>query len=374
MSRADGAGVAADRLAVSQLLQILQEQHLALQRQNAEVIERINGQLGRIGGSLVIQGLLDRVPEFTGKEKLEDWLQEINKSKLTHGLSDKEVCQLMWAKSRGTVSRVVGRKLTEKPTTTHEELVTLLENEYGQLVDGQHAFSKLTKLKQGKDEELSSYIERLFPLVERAYGEKWKTAHAGVVQPQLVGIFMEGLKDREVKLRIYRKGVTTIDEAIEIAKAEELSKRRFPLPGPSRGPEQRTFSQPRREEPMELGHHGRRVACFGCGGPHKQTDCPREGRRRGVNTVGGQEPVRRTPLPRSDPRVNKPPINRTQGSGRDYRTGWGANQGNQGTTGYPGRSPRVSNKVKEEDWRLRRCYRCHKEGHFAAQCQAQPLN
>ena len=225
MSRADGAGVAADRLAVSQLLQILQEQHLALQRQNAEVIERINGQLGRIGGSLVIQGLLDRVPEFTGKEKLEDWLQEINKSKLTHGLSDKEVCQLMWAKSRGTVSRVVGRKLTAQPATTHKELVTLLENEYGQLVDGQHAFSKLTKIKQGKDEELSSYIERLFQLVGKAYGEKWKTAHTDVVQPQLVGIFMEGLREREVKLRIYRKGVATLEEAIAIAKAEETEKR-----------------------------------------------------------------------------------------------------------------------------------------------------
>ena len=67
MSRDEGAGVAADRIAVSQLLQILQEQHLALQRQNAEVIERINGQLGRMGESLLTQGVLDRVPEFTGK-------------------------------------------------------------------------------------------------------------------------------------------------------------------------------------------------------------------------------------------------------------------------------------------------------------------
>ena len=355
MSRADGAGVAADRLAVSQLLQILQEQHLALQRQNAEVIERINGQLGRIGGSLVIQGLLDRVPEFTGKEKLEDWLQEINKSKLTHGLSDKEVCQLMWAKSRGTVSRVVGRKLTEKPTTTHEELVTLLENEYGQLVDGHHAFSKLTKIKQGKDEELSSYIERLFQLVGKAYGEKWKTAHTDVVQPQLVGIFMEGLREREVKLRIYRKGVATLEEAIAIAKAEETEKRRFPLPGPSRPPVERAvFGPPGREE-VQL--HGR-VAYYGCGGVNKQNDWPKEGSMRG------------RPPPQ---RIDRGQFERSRDPNRGYKFGYGATWRNQGTQVYQGKQVEARSNLKEEDWRLRRCYSCHKEGHFAAKCREIPL-
>ena len=213
---------------MSQLLQMHHEEAQQVQKQSAEAFEKLSVQLGKVTGSLLTQGALNSVSEFSGKEKFSDWIQQVEKCRLIHGLTEHDACQLVWAKSKDTVSRLVGRALKEKPETTFNELSALLEREYGDIVDKQQAFIKLTSVRQYRDEDMSSYVERLLQLADRAYGSGWRDDPRDYIEDQLVSIFMEGLRSQELKMRIYRKQVREIDEAIKIAKAEDFSKKRFP--------------------------------------------------------------------------------------------------------------------------------------------------
>ena len=122
---------------------------------------------------------------------------------------------------------------------------------------------KLTGVRQGREEGISSYVERMLRLANQAYGPNWRNDPRDFIEDQLVSIFMEGLRSNDLKMRIYRKQVREIDEAIEIAKTEDLSKKRFPWASSSRQ---------RNEEAMEV-EHNRRRGCFKCGGPHQSSEC-----------------------------------------------------------------------------------------------------
>ena len=311
---------------MSQLLQMHHEEAQQVQKQSAEAFEKLSVQLGKVTGSLLTQGALNSVSEFSGKEKFSDWIQQVEKCRLIHGLTEHDACQLVWAKSKDTVSRLVGRALKEKPETTFNELSALLEREYGDIVDKQQAFIKLTSVRQYRDEDMSSYVERLLQLADRAYGSGWRDDPRDYIEDQLVSIFMEGLRSQELKMRIYRKQVREIDEAIKIAKAEDFSKKRFPGVFTPRQRNDGVAQGRRHEEAMEV-EHNRRGGCFNCGGPHRRQDCrEREFRQKRVQAV------------------------QSQNRGQD------------------------DERLRQEDWRQRRCFNCHQVGHYAARCRQKRLN
>ena len=64
-----------------------------------------------------------------------------------------------------------------------------------------------------------------------------------------------------LKTRIFRLRPKTVAEAIQLAKSESISHKRF-------------ARNERIEEPMEV-NHGRPRGCFHCGGPHKGRVCPK---------------------------------------------------------------------------------------------------
>ena len=326
---------------------------MLMQRQNTEVFSALGTQLGKMNASLVTQGAMSGVSEFSGREKVTDWILEIDKCQSIHRLSDADTCQLAWAKSRGNASRQIGRKLKENPELEWAELKSGLEQEYGRIVDNQQAFVLLTNVKQGKEEAVSSFMERFLALTSRAYGEDWRTTQTELVQEQLVTLFMEGLRSQDIKLRIYRKQVKKVDEAINIAKAEELAKKRFPGDNTPRS---------RQEEEMEVDHH-RRAGCFQCGGPHGQRNCPRNGREdKRIHAVVSQ---------RLDKGDRNPNSGRLEGGkrrmGRRYDTasnGWNDQRGRN----------QDSSRIAEDDRRYRRCFFCHQPGHYRFQCKARTLN
>ena len=99
-----------EQVTVNQLLQMHHEQSQEVQKQSVEAFERLSVQLGKVTGSLLTQGALSSVSEFSGKEKFGEWMQQIEKCKLIHGLNERDACQLVWAKSKGTASRLVERR------------------------------------------------------------------------------------------------------------------------------------------------------------------------------------------------------------------------------------------------------------------------
>ena len=314
---------------VSDLLKLHHEEAQEMQRQSVKAFESLNAQLGVVNGCLLTQGALGSVSEFTGKENFYEWIQEIEKCRKIHGLNENNTCQLVWAKTKGTVSQLVGRILKQTPDTTFSQLKGVLEREYGNIIDKQQAFIQLTTVRQGTNENVTSYVERLLCKADRAYGDNWRNDPRDFIEDQLVSIFMEGLRSHEIKTKIYQQNVREIDEAIRIAKSYDLCKKRFPT----------TFSQTHRNEPMVQGRqrnempmevdHSRRLACYNCGGPHRQREC----RERSV-------------------RQKKVHVVENQRRGQDTRRNW----------------------TKEEDRKYRRCYICHQVGHFAAQCRQKYLN
>ena len=308
----------ADEVTINQLLSMQHEQISAVLQQigvqNATATSTMEDKLSQVSQTMLRIGAMGRLPTFSEKGKVTDWIQEVDKCRAIYNLTDGDTCQLAWEKTSGTVSRLVGRKLKENPRFTWAELKELLETEYGTVVDRQQAFINLTGVRQQKEEGVAGYTERFLAMTGKAYGEEWRSEITPLVEGQLVSIFMEGLRSRELKLRMYRKGTTTINEAIAVAKSEDLSKKRFP------GMSWRRASD--EEEPMEVDKV-RRGGCFQCGGPHRSKDC------------------------------------------RQQRT----LQRPQRVQAIDNRAPRQL----EEDRLYRRCFRCHKVGHFRAQCRA-PLN
>ncbi len=305
-------------MTVNQLLSMQHEQISAVLQQigaqGATANRTMENKLGQVSQTMLRIGAMGRLPTFSEKGKVTDWIQEMDKCRSIYELTDSDTCQLAWEKTSGTVSRLVGRKLQENPRLTWTELKELLETEYGTVVDRQQAFINLTGVRQQREEGVAGYTERFLTMTGKAYGDDWRTEMTPLVEGQLVSIFMEGLRSRELKLRMYRKGTKTINEAIAVAKSEDLSKKRFP------GMSWRGTSD--EEEPMDVDKV-RRGGCFQCGGPHRSKDC-------------GQERTLQRP--------------------RRVRA-------------VESRAPRQL----EEDRRYRRCFRCHQAGHFRAQCRA-PLN
>ena len=311
--------------------------HELLDRQHNQIVEAhkltadafldVHSQLGAVSGALMTQGALNNISEFTGKERLSQWLQQINKFGKINGLSDKSICQLSWAKSKGTVSSLIGRKLEEDSGISWAQLKEVLKKEYGEIVDTQQAFAKLASIRQGRDEEMTAYVERMLQLVDQAYGADWKAEINAVIESQLVAIFMEGLRSMDLKLRIYRKNVVKIDEAIRLAKAEDLSRKRFPaaFPGP--------FPAARRiETPMEIDRM-RRPVCGKCQGSHPTKDCRRQPARAGPAQMLPQ----RVRTVRNSEKVSRP----------------------------------KDSYEKELDKKYGRCFHCHQTGHYWVSCPSR---
>ena len=342
-------------MTINQLLTIQHEQSLQVQQHNAKAMGDIKGQLSGVKSALLTQGALANVSVFTGKESLREWLEEIEKCKKLHDLTDEGTGQLVWAKTKGTVSRLVGRKLDENANLPWKTLKEILEKEYGDTVDRQQAFTKLTRLRQGRTETMASYIERTYYMADQAYGPEWKTND--VLEEQLIAFFMEGLRDCNLKRVIYKKDIKDIDEAMSIAKADELSKKRFPV---------ESGSSEQRGEPMEIDQH-RRGGCFRCGGPHLQRECPRQpGVAKQVRTVNERGPNL------GDRNSNRKEFT---GGGRGGRSGK-ATEESVPSKRWNYHQPQNDERTKltEDDRRYRRCFNCHQTGHFWSQCRTRPLN
>lgn len=301
------------------LNELLQRQHAQVQRvqeQNTAAFTEMSTQVNRVVASMITQGALNAVSEFTGKEKISEWLQEIEKTMIIQNLSDSDACSLAWAKSKGTVARFIGRTIKTSPDVPWKHLRALLDKEYGNIVDKQQAFSTLRNIKQRREEDISSYVERLLHLANKAYGDDWKNETSDLLEDQLVGIFLDGLQSYDLKVKIYREEVRDIDEAIRIAKKENLSRKRFSAEGSSR--------YQRNEEPMEIGHH-RPSGCSKCGNKfHRTHEC-----RRDMNIRPTTRRVRTVQAPRFEAQPED---------------------------------------IREKDKRLGRCFRCHRTGHFSYNC------
>ena len=263
--------MAADKAAV---IDVLKENHAQFLDSQAEIHRAnvvLHNDLQSVGAAVLTQSALSSVPLLTNHANVSAWLEDIDKHVAVHGLNDAAVVNLAWARCKGTISSFIRRYREEHSTVSWSLLKAELVKEFGDEVDEEQAMSKFTSLRQHRDEDVTSYTERLLKLGRRAYGSEWNDSE--LHKRQAKAVFLDGLRSMELKKEIYSKQPKSLEEAITIAKTDDMASRRF---------ECKSEASHRHEVPMEVEHQRPR-RCFHCGGPHSARQC-----RKGINTVGSR--------------------------------------------------------------------------------------
>ena len=83
----------------------------------------------------------------------------------------------------------------------------------------------LRKVQQKPGETVQVYAERLLTLAEDAYPAQQGAA----VQRQQIDIFVDGLQEDQLKLKVLRANPQTLDAAVTTATNEQNLRKRFSL-------------------------------------------------------------------------------------------------------------------------------------------------
>ncbi|XP_033726166.1 uncharacterized protein LOC117315870 [Pecten maximus] len=236
------------------------------------VLNGLTVQMGNMNMALSVQSVAQLVTPFEGEpKKFKEWVKGIERySALTQIPADR-VKFVAFQTAKGAVGDYIQRHLTEFPLTTWAELRRQLQIRFADVVDMQHALDILSSMKQGREENVEIFGERLLGIARDAFDGHIMGANAAIDR-QLVGFFTKGLHQNYLRMKVMRDNPATLNDALAVARREENLRKRFNLQsvGNSYGADG--------EQPIEVDHlRGNR--CFKCNKPgHKARDS-RGGRR-----------------------------------------------------------------------------------------------
>jgi hypothetical protein len=161
------------------------------------------------------------------------------------------------------------------PGELWEEFIKDVKTRYGRKADIYGAGRRLEESKQTTQESTRIFSDRLLMLAKEAYTEEEMAS--GIIQRQLVNIFIDGLREDRIKSKIIRESPLTLDQAVQIAEKEE---------GMLLQIAERLGRDIRQEEPMEINTFkrtqveqrrggaegayrpvgGKQIICYTCGG------------------------------------------------------------------------------------------------------------
>ena len=110
--------------------------------------------------------------------------------------------------------------------------------------DSMHALTLLGRIRQGRNENVQIFAERLLNLAQQAFQDQG----GPVVEQNLKGFFIDGLVSNAIKIKILRESPNKFQDAIKIATAEQNLINRLNLRVHGQG-----FSG-QNPEPMEVDH------------------------------------------------------------------------------------------------------------------------
>ena len=178
---------------------------------------------------LRMQSILDQIPVFDGKESnLRSFIYDVEQGFAILGkdASERDYLIKIMPKIRGSAREVVeGRTFA-----TIKELVTRLKEAFTTTsLSFAHYHTQLSQLKMSGPESVTEYGNRAKHLVAlcrtaltNEFGAEKLETYLPLVNSAALNGFLRGLK-QELELRVIIRGPTTLELAIEIAKAEEQS-------------------------------------------------------------------------------------------------------------------------------------------------------
>lgn len=286
--------------------------------------------------------LFSIVQTFEGNpSQFKQWVRNLERYAQMAKVSEGELPSIALVTCTGLVADFIKRYIDEVGVAgtrpNWQDLKKLLQKRFAEVTDPQQATALLRRTRQGPQESVQMFAERLLRIAEDAYPSQVTNETRDIIQKQLADTFCDGLYYDYLRMKVLREDPKTFESAVQCAMKEQNLRQRFYsrsnidyLPtvqqsqnSPSGAlnmfqmqPQPQTLTSPflstpqivppnfsnSQVEPMEIGHL-RNLVCFRCNQRgHSSRNCPSK-----YIYAAGDSPEE--PMVISDEENDNPPVN-----------------------------------------------------------------
>ena len=205
--------------------------------------QAMTAEIAQLNHAFTTQGISSTVQKFDGNPKnFREWVKSIEKYAILVNMPDHRKRYIAYQTSGGAVSGFIQRYIHANPDNTWQQLKDQLSVRFSYVTDRQMALSLLRSVKQKTDETIQVFAERILSLAEMAYLNQGGDA----VERQLIDIFIDGITNDPLKMKILRDQPNTLQGAIAIATNEQNLRVMVQMT--------HSHAQSSHHEPMEVDH------------------------------------------------------------------------------------------------------------------------
>jgi len=302
------------------------------QRTFSEFVQGLTTELRNVACSVTNtlrgESLLKNIHPLIRKEDggYRTWLEDMEIYFQVVRVAEEDKCQAALLTTGGAVSQYIYRLINTNSQLRWNELKHSLGEYYGVVSDPTARLVELANIKQGIAEGIHEYMQRVLRLAGSAY--EGVDGRNEVAVKQVLGFFIEGIRDREIKLAVLKDEPQNLEAAYQKALSELKWKIRL------------DEGSKYEDEPMEICHARRRIAIEAVS-PITSRD------NNNKNTRGGN----------SSGSINNGNNNN--------------NKGRYTTNSQIGRYGEARYRNREREKRIVRCWNCGKQGHMQRFCWHQ---
>ena len=217
-----------------------------------------------IKNSLRSESYLKKIIPLVSRDdgQFEAWIQDMEKYFSIVEAREEDKCRAALVTTDGHVGTFVHKIIRDNENISWTDLTYMLRDYYGITSNPHESFLKLANVRQGRNEGIQDYMQRVFKLADRAYNGRDKGDP--IIRDQVKTFFTEGLRDTGVKLAVLRSEPPTVESAYQKALSEDRWRIRINTPSNID------------HEPMEVCHARRRTVRNDAPiGGNRQVDRPR---------------------------------------------------------------------------------------------------
>ena len=160
---------------------------------------------------------------FDGKDKSKTrtWIAELEKQAELLQLSDAEKINALYQNAEGGLSSYIKRwSETQGDARSYAELKRNILANFSNIPDPTAAMNQLRNIRQGIDEPVTLFAERLFILAHDCFPgiSSDDTGGQRFAQSQLIHYFIQGLSNNQIKFKVMASQPDSLPKAVQIAR------------------------------------------------------------------------------------------------------------------------------------------------------------